>query len=356
MDVINYRRVKNHIKWLQNRNKKNLKLRTEKRRAQKLKNAKRNKYREKYIKISELKSHNFSSKTIKLEAPICFSFIQNTKETTDFFDKMIKDIEKNNFKNFFIDISKIEILTTDALMYLLAILKNIKGNFHGTFAGNTPNNEKVKRQFIESGFYRHVQHRKDIKLYSTSDNIKISNGHLCDTNIAKQISDFVAKKASVSITKCQFLYIMIIELMSNTHKHAYNNNNSLFPQWYCYVEYIYNDIIRFTFMDTGAGIPSTVRKNFMERIDLLKIRGEDRYVISALNGEFRTSTGHAYRGKGLPKIREFCTYEKIHNLRIITNGADVSVMPDGYSSKIINTPLQGTLYHWEINLSDFKEK
>lgn len=107
-------------------------------------------------------------------------------------------------------------------------------------------------------------------------------------------------------------------------------------------------------MDTGEGIPSTVRKNFSEKLDILKIKGEDKYIISALNGDFRTSTHKLYRGKGLPKIREICSKEKIVNMRIITNKADAHVKKEGYSSHIINKPLIGTLYNWQIKISDLK--
>jgi len=107
-------------------------------------------------------------------------------------------------------------------------------------------------------------------------------------------------------------------------------------------------------MDIGEGIPATVRKNFAEKIDFLKIKGEDKYVISALNGEFRTSTSKKYRGKGLPKIRKFCSEDKIQNMRIITNRADISVGQDSYESAELNIPLQGTLYYWQIDLANLK--
>jgi hypothetical protein len=147
----------------------------------------------------------------------------------------------------------------------------------------------------------------------------------------------------------------MIEMMSNTQKHAYNENEFLLPQWYCYAEYDKNDIISFTFMDTGEGIPSTVYKKFTEKLDFLKIKGDDKYILSALKGDFRTSTEQKNRGKGLPKIMEFCKTQQIFNMHILANRADVSVFPDKCESQLLDAPLRGTLYYWQVNIKKLKE-
>ena len=181
------------------------------------------------------------------------------------------------------------------------------------------------------------------------------SGENSDTSIAKSIADFVCQKAEISKQDCSFIYIMMIELMSNTHKHAYSGwQGVLFPRWYCFSEFDGDHTISFTFMDTGYGIPATVRKNFAEKIDLLKLKGDSKYVTSALDGRFRTSTGQTFRGKGLPKIREFCAQAKLQNLRIITNHADVTVHKTKYRTNNLNTPLRGTLYYWEVDISTLK--
>ena len=86
----------------------------------------------------------------------------------------------------------------------------------------------------------------------------------------------------------------------------------------------------------------------------MKLKGDDKYVISTLDGDFRTATKQSHRGKGLPKIRSFCSAGKINNMRIITNKASVFVRKDGFSSTTVPSALQGTLYYWEIKLSDLK--
>jgi anti-anti-sigma regulatory factor len=288
-----------------------------------------------------------------------FSFVRNPDETTSFFSQIINFITKReNFgKSIFIDVSGITHLSSDALMYLLAIVNNMNENFARkySFSGNAPENPEVRKLFAESGFYHFVKYQGTDPITQNKDNIQIVSGENSDTSVAKLMSDFVSKKAGISIRECSFIYIMMIELMSNTYKHAYSNKQRiLFPRWYCFAEYDGNNSISFTFMDTGDGIPATVRKNFAEKIDILKLKGDSKYVTSALNGDFRTSTELSFRGKGLPKIREFCAQSKIQNMRIITNHADVTVFKAGYSTNNLSIPLRGTLYYWQIDISKLK--
>lgn len=340
--------------WLRKRNNKNLKIRTIKKCKKK---AIDTKIIEQNHKINIDRYLKEKSNEITFVAPEYFSFINNLDETASFFNEIIMFIsDKVNFgKIIFIDLSKIIDYTTDALMYLIAVINNLNEHFNGKyrFSGNTPMKSEIKKKFQESGFFKYVHYTGDEPLSSSSDTIKIVTGENSDTEVAKQISDFVAERAKVPISKCRFLYVMMIELMSNTKKHAYNTKNVLTPHWYCFVDYN-NDIFTFTFMDIGAGIPSTVRKKFSEKIDILGIKGEDKYVISALNGDFRTSTKKVYRGRGLPKIRQICSENKIKNMRIITNKADVSVNDIDYSSSQMNKRLIGTLYNWQIKTSDLK--
>lgn len=198
----------------------------------------------------------------------------------------------------------------------------------------------------------------DEKLVTDSNNMQIVRGINCDTLVSKQIVDFICEKTNEPIRKYSFLYNMIVELMSNSHTHAYNNNGGykFKPSWYCFIEYNQSQKISFTFLDVGDGIPATVKKGIMEKLydkTLSKFRFDtldSKYVESALKGEFRTNTELPNRGKGLPKIYEFCRSSKIQNLRIISNRANMSISSETIQSNDIQTPLQGTLYYWEINL------
>ena len=343
-----------HQLWIRHRNKKNLIRRTKRKNYRKRRLTQHHEYNRE-IKLAnnyDCQKHSFS-----FVVPSIFSFVKNKVETTSFFENLIHFItDKRNFgKSLFIDISSIEALTTDALMYLLAIINNLNERFQSQYSisGNIPEIPSVRDTFLESGFLRYVQHRRSVSIEYKTDKVQIVTGDNSNTETAKQLSDFVCSKANVEKSASKFLYTMIIELMSNTHKHAYIDKSTFLPRWYCFAEYN-GDVIEFTFLDTGLGVPSTVRKNFVEKLDFLKLKNDSSYVTSALNGEFRTETKHRHRGKGLPKIKEICTQGKIQNLRIISNKADVSVTKDSISESESDLSLRGTIYRWDINLRNLK--
>lgn len=301
------------------------------------------------------KSYNSSNKRYEFQVPCNFSFLNNTEETIGFFNEMIQLINQNRKNQFeiFIDIKNVENLTIDALMYLLSIINNMKNVFKRRISikGNTPLDSNINLLFKESGFFNYVKSTNIIPIYKNSNTIQIISGKDADTVIARRISDFVSEKLGMTRSQCSFIYVMMIELMSNTYKHAYANNtmNKICNKWYCFCKYDHTEqIVSFTFMDVGAGIPTTVRKKFAEKLDFLKLKAENRYVISALEGQFRTSTSLAYRGKGLPRIHETCQSRKIRNMRIITNKADVSDDGDVIKGCELSKPLRGTLYYCEL--------
>ena len=341
--------------WKKYQNQKNLIRRSKKKAA--IKRARSNQIRHDY-ELKKQQSYNNTTKKHEFHAPLDFSLINNPEETSMFFSNLISFIkDKRNFgKSLFIDISSISSLTIDALMYLLAIINNLNANFRNkfSFSGNEPSNATVKKMFSESGFYHFVRYQGAEPLQKNEDNVQIASGEDCDTSLAKRISDFVSEKANVNKRSCSFLYSMIIELMSNTYKHAYTENSILYPRWYCYAEYDGSNMISFSFMDIGMGIPATVQKNFAEKIDFLGLKADNKYIISALNGDFRTATQKEYRGKGLPKIKEFCSANQICNLHILANKADVQVFQEHYQARDIDSTLSGTLFYWQIDLSTLK--
>lgn len=341
--------------WIKHRNQKNLIRRTRKKAQKK---AIRTKQIRHNTSIKSAPNFNVKNKRVEFKAPLNFSIINNATETLTFFNEIIAFIvNRQNFgKRIYIDISSITDLTIDALMYLLAIVNNLNENFKNrfSFSGNAPANPEIRKLFSESGFYSFVNRIGDEPISQNADTVQIVSGSQSNTEVAKQINDFVISKSGLNKTQLRFLYVMMVELMSNTHKHAYSNS-VLLPCWYCFAEFKKEQQqVIFTFMDTGEGIPSTVRKNFGEKLDLLRLKGENKYVISALNGDFRTATEKHYRGKGLPKIRDFCSDNKISNVRIITNKADVECLQNDYCSEEMNVPLKGTLYYWTINLDSLK--
>ena len=287
-----------------------------------------------------------------------FSFINNPEETIRFFNDLLDFLcNKSNFgKRIYIDISKVKKLSSDALMYLVAVVRMLKKEYRYKyeFIGNLPKHSEAKKIFTESGFLRFVKYQGKEIITPNSNTLRIESGQFSRNDIAKQMTDFVAQKANVDIKYCKFIFVLMTELMSNTFKHAYSSNDVLVPHWYCYAKYE-DEKISFTFLDTGDGIPTTVKKKFYEKMDVLNIAGDSKYVVSALNGDFRTSTNEYYRGKGLPKIRDICSKGKISNVHIITNGANVIIGNEVFQTQENPVKMKGTVFCWEVDLKKLKE-
>jgi hypothetical protein len=243
-------------------------------------------------------------------------------------------------------------------MYFLAMLKKIKmlKIIYG-FRGSMPKNESSNLLLQTSGFFDYVTSNISPDLTRDSSAIQIANGQNAETDIAQKICMFTMSKLGLNRKDISRLYEMIIELMTNTKQHAYGDTNRKFitTEWYVFAKYdSVTNAVRFIFLDTGEGIPSTVKKVFRELLyEITPFIGtsETSYIKSALEGDLlRTRTGMTYRGKGLPKIYSFHKEEYIKDLTIISNY--------GYfgnrRNNDINQKLNGTLFCWELSKGNYQ--
>lgn len=283
-------------------------------------------------------------------APTNFSLYQNPDETLEY----IKEVKNTVMASMpvRIEMKSIEVSSIDTIMYFLAILKRLR--FSGVnyrCEGDLPNNEKCKYLLRASGFLSYVNSRNPNADLTREDAfVRIISGKYSEPKTAKKICDFVISKLNFTRIGTMDLYIMIMELMSNTRDHAYINVNKyhMLTDWYVFV-YCLEDknAIRFIFLDTGDGIPSTIRKKLLEPTKtFLGLRSHTDYIKSALEGiDLRSRTGELYRGNGLPTINSSYQQDYIKDLTIISNR--------GYFGKDrqddLGLELEGTLFYWEIS-------
>lgn len=291
-------------------------------------------------------------------APRIFSFLENPDETIFFFNELIKKIEDlyigGTLYLFVIDMKDVEKITGDALMYLLTVMRNtrLNGRKGIYWRGNFPKNEKISYFLKSSGFLQYMNTAK-CNLVHTDENIQIQSGSLIEANVKKSICDFTNKKLGTDLKYSRFLSNILTELMTNTRDHAYNENNKFDFCWYVFVENT-NNKIKYTFMDNGLGIPTTVNKKLTEKLkENFKKEKEHSYIESCLDGKFlRTETKQNHRGKGLPEINTYYIDGKISELTIISNHA---YYKKNNSSDLKNY-LYGTIVYWEIDKNNLKEE
>ena len=257
---------------------------------------------------------------------------------------MLRNIRIPKKRNVFCDLSRIQRLTIDAVMYFIAVLAN--KNVRVQTSGNEPFKASSRKLLRDSGFYRYVKARNFNSIQRTNHNIlQIRSGNKNIPKIVKEVCDFVNEACGTGLEFTKDLYRIVHEMMSKTVQHAYENKSKLRNNWYIFVEIRYN-ILKFVFLDTGEGIPDTIRKKAFE--DLYK--GDSQFIYSALKGEYRTRTGEIFRGRGLP-----CIYSKykdgfIENLRILSCHGNCAFNSPSDEPILMNmnNSISGTLFYWEI--------
>lgn len=301
--------------------------------------------------------HKGNRKTIN--PPVHFSIIYNPEETLEFFKKL--DYNVNHGMPVFINMKKVEILTIDSIMYFLAIVKKYKEIYIKGYdlKMNQPENSSCRALLLSSGFTQFAQF-KSSSMAPSSQLLSITNGKLADVKVNKKICDIVISNFGVSLVNIKNLYNIIMELMLNTKHHAYLNSHNTLNEWYIFVRTLKGkNKIEFIFLDTGSGIPNTIRKTILEttkkwileKTNMTNFK-EWHLISSALEGmDFRSRTGKIYRGKGLPKIQSIYKEGYIQNLKIISNYGYISKD----DNKDIKNYFNGTLFYWELTKEIFYE-
>ncbi len=287
--------------------------------------------------------------------PKNFSLINNPEETMNFFMDFKTEIDRTQYgTEFFVDSKNVEIVTVDALIYLIAILQNDKHNkyLHYSFSGNYPDNEDARKIYTECGFTNYVH--SNLKMLPESNNrVRIISGTNNSPESARELCDFVI--ASLGKTRKDTLPIqkVLVELMSNVYYHAYEKNSFMAKRWYMYAEHV-GDYVRCIFVDTGYGIAKTARKNFGERIrTFLGLKVDDSVIIeSVFNGDFRTATNQRYRGNGLLSVRENVRSKIFEGFEVFSGRGRCIIPKDDDLDEIIticyDKILYGTLYQFIV--------
>lgn len=277
--------------------------------------------------------------------PANFSIVHNTDEVLSFFDEFQNLI--NLDKPVDLHMENVIQLTPDAILYLISIFKeNNAQNKQYRVKGNAPNNETARELFVKSGFYGYV--KSEIKTKREDTRVfMIREGNNCLPKVAKSIVEYSRSclGSSIRTKETKDVYPILIEVMTNTHNHASEKKDAT---WYLMAQHM-DDEVHFAFLDSGLGIPHTLKKNFSETIFNMISSGKitDRRLIkAALDGKFKTQTGERKRGKGLPKIMKIAQEGTVKDSIIISNLGYINC--SNGITKRLKGKFHGTLFSWKI--------
>lgn len=289
----------------------------------------------------------------RLKAPRHLSIFDETQSAIIYFDKVLQTIQKCKFRDSILfDLSEVEIITPDAIMYLIAIIRNTRRIrfLRISCGGNMPKADSARDIIEQSGFFSFVSSTSKLQIEPDNSYMKISDGVDADGELASSFCDFVQSSSTQTVLSTKRLYPMIIELMTNTHQHAYDTQEAqtMMGNWYIFAQDT-GTAIHFVFLDTGLGIPKTVLKRFYEKIKDFAFRNDAVYLKSALQGTFRSETKQGHRGKGLPGIYEDACNLSIMGLSIISGQGKCTVKENGgIETENFDQTFEGTLFTWDI--------
>ena len=335
--------------WQINKSRKQIYITT--RYNKKIKRALKNKSK---YSIKKLKTKNTVNEKYEIVAPKKFSIICNYDATIAFFNSILELLRVKNKKvvDIYFDISKVEFITNDAIMYTLALIRNLKSRkgFVYRIFGNSPKNKKANEILKESGFYKYVN-SSGIMMTPDENKIMICTGCQSNGKVASEICSFVTSKLKKSRQYTIDLYGTLIELMSNTFNHAYSNNAEIFEKaWYVYAEF-HEDKVKCIFLDTGLGIAKTVHKKFNEQLKSFFSDSDNDcdYIYSAFTGQtLRTRTKLPHRGNGLPHLYAQCSNGILKEFSVFSGHAKGCYYNNDLIFEYMKTKFNGTLYYWEI--------
>ena len=317
-----------------------------KRRTDRWKTKKKNALLRRLNKLISDKKY-FAKPYISHKAPNNMSLIDNTDEVLEYF-KTAETLFKNKEKIEF-DIKKISNLTPDTITLMIANLNDSNYTRSGKFKGEAPTDPKLRKLFIESGFYNFVATSKQNK-EQTKNLLHKEADYKVRPNIAKAACIFGMNHALGSISPFEPLYEILVECMQNTNNHASLDCDEKLKWWM----FVYNceetNISKYSFLDLGVGIFESMRvKNYIKKAAKdIGFLSNTHFVKDLLAGNIqsRINKDNEIRGKGIPQIVAHSNFEIFKEFRIITN--DVKIDLKNRTHEKLNNNFSGTFYYWEI--------
>jgi len=289
-----------------------------------------------------------------LLAPSNFSFIDNTNKVLEYLKESEKHFRQN--RGVIFDKSHVSHLTSDAIALFIAFL-----NGKNKFKGNEPDNPILKRLFQESGFYDFVKTKKSYqsKTNSSGNLLHRESNSIVVPEVAGEAVMRGIRHTDLTYKDTDPVYDILIECMQNTNNHASLNNYGNCNWWL----YVYNDpnekITKYSFVDLGVGIFSSLVANgllnkVLKKFNYLK---NIEMVDDLLSGKIqsRIDEDNEIRGKGIPQIVDYAKTDYFKRFFIIANDVKIDVKTG--EKWQLDFSMKGTFLYWELqnNINNNKD-
>jgi ABC-type transporter Mla MlaB component len=263
----------------------------------------------------------------------------------------INDIKRSAVKkwNIVIDLSKVKDLKEGAIAMLLSVVTEIKGMKKVSVSGIAPTDRALRTILEKSNFFENVPVKGQPAITTIRDFLRSGKKGDPRNFLAEQIRKAMEVVWNQS-GRNPNLRTVIFEMMRNSCDHAFQNKKDV--RWHLSISHDQlNNLVKFSFVDNGEGIPRTLVKNYLTSIKAM-FKGDAEMLEAAYHGESKSRTQLPWRGKGLPTIYENSTDKHIKNFLVISNG--VFLHFDSQRRENLKVPFRGTYYYWEIDKSCIK--
>ena len=131
--------------------------------------------KQQYSKRSKkLSKQLHKNQSVSVCPPTNFSIVNNSLETLTFYQNMMNTFEE--IHPVYLDVSNTEKITIDALLYLLAVVNQMKfRNIPVHLRGNLPKKMDVRKKFVESGFLDYCKSKSET-IFASGDCVRIIDG------------------------------------------------------------------------------------------------------------------------------------------------------------------------------------
>jgi hypothetical protein len=293
-------------------------------------------------------------------APSVLSVVSNPEQSLRFIAELSAQYERR--QRVFVSLQRVVRLEYDAIVVLLAAMVRFKAAGI-KFNGDLPQNSAAKKLLHRSGFFQSLYRN-----FSEQDEYHIGSENAIYTHANKyvdsELSARIIEHASHTLwgrkRRSQGVQRIFLELMQNTNNHA-SIEMQAEKHWWVSVEHREREKkIAFSFVDFGVGIfRSLDNKNpgskwFQWRTKLFTFfspANNAEILALMLDGQLhQTVTGHYFRGKGIPGIKDVLKRNGISKLVIVTNDVYADVSGNHYYT--LKVPFTGTLVYWELDPSN----
>lgn len=294
----------------------------------------------------------------KIEAPVNFSFLNNTEQVIKFIASLKCLYDKK--KKVYVELTNIDAIDYSAIVVLLSIMIKFK-SAKIDFTGSMPR-EKMPKEILEkSGFFENLYKKFEDK---ESYDISKFNSNCIHTHASKKVDPLLSSTIIASASehiwdeqrRCQGVQRTLIELMQNTNNHAEIGKPGEKHWWLSVNRDKKSKTVSFSFVDFGVGIFTNLQNKtekskffrWQEKMSLRFKYGSNADLLKLIvDGDLhQTVTEKSYRGKGLPGVAEAMRRNQISNLHIITN--DVFSCPSSNLYRKLDMPFNGTFVYWEL--------